>query len=129
MRPLGMDAGNDRDGLGQGRGIVDTIGCNLDTVANAGNHVAQPSLVLGAMNFYPLPGKLQGSPLDLSAFAGHMDYALDFNSTGKGSFAFRGAYAGAGTNPGWGLAAEQKVGGPAGGGGLSPAPPTGLQVM
>ena len=62
----------------------------LDTVANAGNYVAQPSLVLGSMDFYPLMGKCQGPPLDLSAFIDHTDYNFDFNGSGKEIFSFRG---------------------------------------
>ena len=38
-----------------------------------------------------------------------MDYNLDFNQTAQGTFAFRGAYAGAGVNPGWQLQADVKL--------------------
>lgn len=79
-----------------------------DTFANALHYVNAPSLTLGAMNFYPLPGQAQGLPLDLSAFSSNADYALDFNRASKGTFTFRGAYAGAGTNPGWQLQADIK---------------------
>jgi hypothetical protein len=79
-----------------------------DTVGNAAAYVADPSLVLGEMDFYPLAGRCQGSSLDLSLFAGNADYDRDFNGTGKGSFAFRGAYAGEGENPGWQLDAGPK---------------------
>lgn len=33
-----------------------------DTLANAPNYVNSPSFVLGVMNFYPLPGKVEGPP-------------------------------------------------------------------
>lgn len=79
-----------------------------DTFANAAHYVNSPSLTLGVMNFYPLVGQAQGTPLDLSTFATNADYALDFNRTSKGTFTFRGAYAGAGTNPGWQLQADIK---------------------
>jgi hypothetical protein len=79
-----------------------------DTVANAVNYVIKPSLDLGSMDFYPLPGALQGPPLDLSAFEGHSDFGLDFNKNSKGDFSYRGAYAGESTNPGWRLEAEKK---------------------
>jgi hypothetical protein len=79
-----------------------------DTFANAAHYVNSPSLTLGVMNFYPLVGQAQGTPLDLSTFAPNADYALDFNRTSKGTFTFRGAYAGAGTNPGWQLQADIK---------------------
>lgn len=86
----------------------------VDTMTNATNYVAQPSLVLGAMDFYPLSGELQGPPLALSSFTNHSDYDSDFNGTSKGDFSFRGAYSGEGPNPGWLLARERKVGGPSG---------------
>lgn len=101
----------------------------IDSVANAGNHVTRPSLVLGTMDFYPLVGKCQGTPLDLSLFQGHTDYRLDFNGASKATLTFRGAYAGEGTNPGWKLAAEPKVGGPSGIPPLGPAAPTHLRII
>jgi len=76
--------------------------------ADAGNYVKAPSAQLGSMDFYPLPGKVQGSPVDLSGFAGEIDFDRDFNGIGKGAQTFRGAYAGEGTNPGWRLRAEIK---------------------
>ncbi len=83
----------------------------LFTVAEASSVVNAPSLTLGTMDFYPLAGQAQGSPVDLSAVAGDADYDVDFNGTSKGSFAFRGAYAGEGDNPGWQLANGFKEGG------------------
>jgi MYXO-CTERM domain-containing protein len=82
-----------------------------DTVANAGNYVANPSLALGSMDFYPLTGQCQGSALDLGSVSSELDYALDFNGTSKGGFTFRGAYAGEGQNSGWQLDADLKSGG------------------
>ncbi|NMB76989.1 MAG: hypothetical protein GYA21_17905 [Myxococcales bacterium] len=79
-----------------------------DAVANAGSYVVSPSLLLGAMDFYPLSGRCQGSALPLAQFAGDTDYDKDFNGTSKGGWIFRGAYAGEGENPGWQLAAEVK---------------------
>lgn len=57
------------------------------------------------MNFYRLLGQAQGAPLDLSAFLTNVDYGVDFNRSSKSPFTFRGAYAGAGMNPGWQLQA------------------------
>jgi hypothetical protein len=74
-----------------------------DTFANAVHYVKAPSLTLGVMDFYPLAGQAQGPSLVLSAFTGNADYDLDFNRERKGTFTFRGAYAGSGTNPGWQL--------------------------
>jgi len=90
-----------------------------DSVANAASYVRNPSLVLGEMDFYPLPGACQGSAADLSVFSGEVDYDRDFNGDAKGAFTFRGAYAGEGTNPGWLLDGAIK-GEVAGGGDVTP---------
>lgn len=79
-----------------------------DSTANAAQFVHAPSTTLGQMDFYPLAGKCQGAPLGLSSYAADADYAADFNGTSKGTFAFRGAYAGEGVNPGWQLDADIK---------------------
>jgi hypothetical protein len=80
-----------------------------DTSANAGLYVNTPSFTPGSMDFYPLAGKATGAALDLSKFAADPDYLLDFNGASKGAPAvFRGAYAGAGSNPGWRLQAAIK---------------------
>ncbi len=84
---------------------VDNI---VDSVANAGQYVTDPSVILGQMNFYPRPGVCQGSPMDMSAFAQDADHDVDFNGTARGEFRFRGAYAGEGANPGWPLDASLK---------------------
>jgi hypothetical protein len=107
-----------------------------DAVANAGSYVNQPSTTLGAMDFYPKTtcAACSGSALDVSAVSSDPDYALDFNGTSKGSFTYRGAYAGSGSNPGWPLQDEPKVGGPSSGTGggivdvIPPSPPQGLHV-
>lgn len=86
------------------------LGTNLiDTVANAGNYVNKPSLVLGDMDFYPLSGKVETTPIDPMPFAEDSDVACDFNGSLRKTFTHRGAYAGAGTNPGWKLADERKA--------------------
>jgi len=83
-----------------------------DTVQNASTYVNAPSFELGVMNLYPLPGKVEGSPLNLAPFSQNVDYTLDFNGVPKdqssGQRVFRGAYAGDGTNPGWKLQAGIK---------------------
>jgi len=79
-----------------------------DTFANAAHYVAAPSLTLGSMNFYPLLGQAQGTALNFSAFTANADYNLDFNGAPKGTFTFRGAYAGTGPNSGWQLQAGIK---------------------
>lgn len=80
----------------------------IDMVANAAMYVASPSTQFGQMDFYPLEGKAEGNPIDLSAFSGESDYACDFNGMSKQNKTFRGAYAGAGMNPGWALAPGTK---------------------
>jgi len=85
------------------------LGTNLvDTAANASNYVNKPSVLLGDMDLYPLSGKVETSPIDPAAFAEDSDYACDFNGNLRKTFTHRGAYAGAGNNPGWKLANERK---------------------
>ncbi|MHC4958469.1 MAG: right-handed parallel beta-helix repeat-containing protein [Planctomycetota bacterium] len=85
-------------------GNWDTEQDNLElSVADAPDYVKNPSKVLGSMDFYPIAGQLEGTALDLSAFAGNIEFDLDFNGNAKGGNTFRGAYAGDGDNPGWQL--------------------------
>jgi len=94
-------------------------------VSDAPSYVTAPSLVLGQMDFYPLAGKCEGAPSDASKFAKDVDYDRDFNGTSRGTFTFRGAYAGSGKNPGWPLGSGIKSvgaepdGGPSGAGGAT----------
>lgn len=87
--------------------ISGTIGTQVNNItapiAQADQLVSSPSMQLGAMNFYPLPGAIQGSSIDLSVFASQTDFDRDFNGSAKGDVRFRGAYAGEGNNPGWQL--------------------------
>ncbi|HZS82016.1 MAG TPA: hypothetical protein VFA50_04050 [Stellaceae bacterium] len=76
--------------------------------ATARRFVNAPSARLGEMDFFPRGAAVRGRPLDLSPFAGELDFDRDFNGTSKGDRCFRGAYAGAGSNPGWRLAATLK---------------------
>jgi Synergist-CTERM protein sorting domain-containing protein len=109
--------------------ISGTITTNVDnmtdTVANAGNYVANPSTTLGSMDFYPLAGQCTGSALNLSAFATDNNYDLDFNGDSKAGFTYRGAYAGSGANPGWAPGNTLKTGGP----GTGPTPPAALAIQ
>jgi len=100
-------------------GLVSNL---VDTVANAGAFVAKPSLLLGEMDFYPLAGKVQTSPIDPAPFAEDPEHACDFNGGARKDFFYRGAYADAGSNPGWKPSEELKPpftcsGGSGGGGG------------
>jgi MYXO-CTERM domain-containing protein len=86
------------------------------SVSEASGYVRNPTTQPGNMDFYPLPGKCTGTPLTLSIFSDDAEWDLDFNGMSKGTFTFRGAYAGEGDNPGWALAEEIKeVGGSDGG--------------
>ena len=91
-----------------------------DTIAAANAYVDNPSLALGAMSFYPLAGACEGPSLDLSSFSAELDYDRDFNGTSKGSFTFRGAYAGDGQNPGFQLTDDIKPRFPVAGTGGTP---------
>jgi len=77
------------------------------TLENASMYVHSPSFEPSAADFYPLPGKCQGAPIDLTMFQSDEDYTVDFNgmpkTQGKGAVVFRGAYAGEGKNAGWPL--------------------------
>ena len=95
-----------------------------DTVANAGNYVANPGLTAGSINFYPLAGQCTGAALTMTAYTGHDHYDLDFNGDSKAGLTYRGAYAGSGTNPGWALSNTLKTGGP----GWGPTPPPALAM-
>ena len=97
----------------------------VDTVANAAQYVKAPSTQLGAMDFYPLAGKCEGTAIAMTGATMDLDHDKDFNGTSKGGFTFRGAYAGSGTNPGWPIdqgikgttGSEPGTGGAAGSGG------------
>ena len=88
-----------------------------DTLANAAMYVNMPSMTLGAMDFYPNGPKATGPAMDLSSVSSEADYDKDFNGTPKGTFTYRGAYAGQGKNPGWPLGNGMKMGGSMGTGG------------
>lgn len=104
-------------------GSIDTQVGNVSAgTAAAVDFVNSPSSNFGSMDFYPLPGALQGEPLDLTPFSNDTGFDSDFNGTAKLDFRFRGAYAGEGSNPGWQLAAERKQVSTA----IAPRPPTDL---
>ncbi|MFO0632024.1 MAG: hypothetical protein U0168_04155 [Nannocystaceae bacterium] len=84
---------------GMGGPIVDARD-NLEAAfADAGDYVAMPSVTLGAMDFYPLPGAVEGSALDLSKMTAEPDYDRDYNGQPKGGRVRGSAYAGAGDDP------------------------------
>ena len=74
----------------------------FDALANAGAYVNNPTLTLGAMDFYPKIGSAALSvPFNLTVFSPHTAYNLDFNGQVKSNSTYRGAYFGEGINPGW----------------------------
>jgi hypothetical protein len=136
-RSYGLAAGNlifsDRPIYVCGGCTISVLRDNVTAaVAGAGQYVTQPSTTLGAMDFYPRTDctACSGSALGLSSVTGDSHYALDFNGASKGSWTWRGAYAGAGANPGWRLQDGRKTGGPGSGGDpgdtIPPAAPSDL---
>ncbi|EYF07830.1 right-handed parallel beta-helix repeat-containing protein [Chondromyces apiculatus] len=99
--------------------VASDVGNEIHALADAPTVVVTPSLTLGQMDFYPLPGKAQGDPLDLSLVAAETDADRDFNGVSKADHRFRGAYAGAGVNRGWPLSDDFKEEGVTGEGGSS----------
>jgi hypothetical protein len=85
----------------------------VDSVAHASIYVKSPSFDLGSMDFYPVVGKCQGEPINLSDFHGDKEYAVDFDGTpktaAKSAVVFRGAYAGEGVDPDWKLERNMKA--------------------
>ncbi len=92
--------------------IVGLAGNITGPLESAGQMVQSPSFDPSAANFYPLPGKCLGAPIDLSTFRSDTEYTLDFNgrakTQAKGAVVYRGAYAGDGENSGWRLDAAVK---------------------
>lgn len=105
--------------------ISSSSGNLIGRASDAALYFTRPSETLGQMDFYPLPGCVgcNGTALSMTAFTGETDYDRDFNGTSKGGFAYRGAYAGQGTNPGWRLQAGLKSDGPGSGDTTPPDPP------
>jgi hypothetical protein len=106
-------------------GSTDISEHNLElAVDQADGVVTRPSDVLNEMDFYPLPGEGTGTPIDATPFNDQTDFALDFNGMPKGEWTYRGAYAGAGQNPGWQLTDALKGSGAQ----TRPRPPQDLTV-
>ena len=79
----------------------------VDEYAAADSYLEAPFSELGLKSLFPLAGAAQGQNISLDGISGVHDIDLDFNGTQRGQ-AFRGAYAGEGSNPGWTLARAQK---------------------
>jgi len=112
--------------------ISGSIGTSRDnvvgTTSQAATYVKSPSLTLGSMDFYPLPGQLEGPGLaHPDVLKAQIDWDRDFNGTDKLGGTFRGAYAGSGTNPGWRL--DRTLKSMSGGGVVVPRPPANVELQ
>lgn len=79
-----------------------------DAYESAGAYLQAPFLPLGSKSLFPLPGKATGQDVSLNGIEQTLDIKLDFNGIER-QLAFRGAYAGEGSNPGWVLARGEKA--------------------
>lgn len=79
-----------------------------DTRANAAGCLASPLAAIPSLNLYPKAAMLKKAALDMSSVSAWPDANRDFNGAAYDP-AFRGAYSGEGTNPGWALAIGQKT--------------------
>lgn len=75
--------------------------------ADAKDYLQNPSGPLATLSLFPKPGKLELSRISLRQFAEFPGSDRDFNGL-KRNDRFRGAYAGAGNNPGWKPAIERQ---------------------
>jgi hypothetical protein len=86
------------------------------TYASASTYLNNPAAALGSgLDLYPRSGQLQGTAIDYAYLGSLEDRDRDFNGTTRAA-TYRGAYSGAGTNPGWTPALA-----------IKPAPSTGTQ--
>ena len=100
-----------------------------DSYAAAVNYLVSPdgNPVDGTLDLFPLSGQLSGAAIDSTSFNSFVDWNLDFNGNVR-SDGYRGAYSGAGQNPGWFPRLARK---PLSGSALDilpPAAPTGLTI-
>jgi hypothetical protein len=72
----------------------------VDTRAAAPVYLNDPLAGVPGLDLFPRPGPLRKAAADLSGLSGYPDWDRDFNGTPYDA-AFRGAYSGEGSNPGW----------------------------
>lgn len=77
------------------------------TYAAAPLYLNDPHAPIGQLDLYPLPGTLTGTAIGTTTFTAYTDWDHDFNGTLRDE-TYRGAYSGAGMNPGWQLALDFK---------------------
>ncbi|MDD5034264.1 MAG: hypothetical protein PHE55_05855 [Methylococcaceae bacterium] len=76
--------------------------------SDAPDYLQNPAAPLGWLSLFPKPGMLERGRINLKPFSEFPDFDRDFNGqTRQGRF--RGAYSGAGHNPGWSLSLERKI--------------------
>ncbi|HYE35260.1 hypothetical protein, partial [Methylocaldum sp.] len=75
---------------------------------DAQDYLQSPIGPLGSLSLFPKPGKLERGRITLKQFSEFPDFDRDFNGLKRDS-RFRGAYSGAGRNPGWNLAVERML--------------------
>jgi len=76
--------------------------------SDAPHDLQDPIGPMGKLNLFPKPGKMERGRINLNQFSEFPDFDRDFNGL-KRDGRFRGAYSGAGNNPGWELAVERKL--------------------
>lgn len=74
----------------------------------ARDHLQSPFETVVRLGLFPKPGRLQRERFDLNRFSEFPDFDRDFNGL-KRDGRFRGAYSGAGRNPGWSPALELRT--------------------
>ncbi|HEX6863712.1 MAG TPA: hypothetical protein VF414_12885, partial [Thermoanaerobaculia bacterium] len=74
----------------------------IGAYAAAGQYLNNPggSLNAGALDLFPIPGKVTGTAASLTDLSGLLDWNLDFNGMPR-LLNYRGAYSDDGVNPGW----------------------------
>lgn len=94
-------AGTPISGGTQEENVTDGFG-SADLYLNA------PDAPIGSgLDLFPLVGTLTGPDIDSTGLTGFRDWDRDFDGTAR-DLAFRGAYSGEGSNPGWVVALERK---------------------
>jgi hypothetical protein len=80
-----------------------------DSSGNARAYLIDPMSTLGSLNLFPKTGSplRQAPSVDMSGLDVHPDWNRDFNGNVRDA-AYRGAYTGEGTNPGWRLSLDFK---------------------
>lgn len=79
----------------------DQTGNITDTYAHAANYLVNPFAILGQMDLFQKVWTLTATSLNTTSYSTYTDWNRDFNGALRSDATFRGAYFGAGANPGW----------------------------